>query len=52
VRGDLVVGGAAEQRLAVLAPEGEEGGEQRSGFRLPSALSQVGLICGSDACGP
>jgi hypothetical protein len=28
VRGDLVIGRAAQERLAVTAPEGEEGVEQ------------------------
>ncbi len=52
MRGDLVIGRAAEQRLAVLAPEGEKGVQKSGGIEVALFVSQVGVIWGSESCGP
>ncbi|CAN95295.1 hypothetical protein predicted by Glimmer/Critica [Sorangium cellulosum So ce56] len=43
VRRDLVVGRRAEERLAVLAPEGEEGVEQAAGVETAVVREPCGL---------
>ena len=49
VRGDLVVGRRAEEGLAVLPPERQEGVEEPPLVELPPSVSQVGRIWGSEA---